>query len=311
MRRQYIKVIVFLILTFAMFLVLEKCFDKRFSEKPLVNKTSWILTQKNGSYDYAVLGASDVMRGIDPARIDSATLKKGINLATEGTCLAENLMLLQKFIENGNSVKQVYLQVYTQQYDTSENFKFNFHFFIPLLNDKTIAGAVKEQLSPVKYYTWQLIPFSKYAEFNSIYTPEEYLKKSDPAYFSELDANKGADLLKTAHRDNFGALDKPIKLRYAPDNYLNRVADYCAGKKITLTLISMPRHHKLISYYTNRDEMYSFFKTFAKDKNIRYLNFTSAAINADTTLFYDYSHLNKTGAISFSKQFADSIKLYN
>ena len=91
------------------------------------------------------------------------------------------------------------------------------------------------------------------------------------------------------------------------DSYLRD----CKTNNIKVILVYPPEYIEGQKFEVNRAEIISLFKKFSKKYNIPYHDFSDDSICFKKKLFYNATHLNKTGAELFTKQLIDTLKIKN
>lgn len=82
----------------------------------------------------------------------------------------------------------------------------------------------------------------------------------------------------------------------------------CKRMKINLILIYTPEYIDGQNFVSNRKEVIGIYAKFSKRYNLKFYDYSNDEICFDKTLFYNASHLNKTGAEIFTKKFASALK---
>jgi len=82
----------------------------------------------------------------------------------------------------------------------------------------------------------------------------------------------------------------------------------CIDRNIELILVYTPEFHIHQKYVSNRAEILGTFSRLAEKYNLAFFDYSSDSLCYDTRNFYNYLHLNETGARQFSQSFAHDIK---
>jgi hypothetical protein len=306
-KKFVLNTILFFGLCAALFWPLAMLFENYFNSHPIVNKTNWILGIKQKSYDYAVIGSSDIFRGIDVKVIEKKTGLKGINLAQDGTCMEENLAIFKKFIGQ-NKIKSVFISVFTREIGSEHKFPVNCEKYIPYLSDTIFSGLVQNNAPPGKAILWRYLPFFKYAEYNTQYNYMDVLKdKQDRSLFLKLDSTGGAESLTNEGHAFTEWKDQLVRIHVDPA--LADFIDYAKSKAIRVGLITSPHLEVAMNHILNKDTMFRAISEISASRNIPYFNFSDPDffVCRERSYFRDHGHLNTSGAAEFSKAFADTV----
>ncbi len=270
----------------------------------LSEKKQWVLAQKGGSYDYAVLGSSRAYGAFDMNLLDSLSGKSGINLGSNGSGFKDNYLVLSHFLKS-NTVNELYLQVDMNSLNSKESFSNEFHAFtfMPYWEDADVKIVLKEELPVLDNLVSDVFPEWRYFYFNKYFSPKEitrrYMKSSstqDP--YSEL---KGG-MSSSTHLNEMQKVE--IALRKAPDtidqddsNYLQTIIQLSKQQGIEVRLFTAPM-------YLGDHEYLKKAITDIRSPQI----FPDKSIERNKSLFHDQGHLNGHGRYIFTKSFFEAVK---
>jgi hypothetical protein len=254
--------------------------------------------------DYAVLGSSRVLNMIDIHTLDQAYGKKGINLATSGSGYGENYLILSKFIER-NTISELFLNTDEFCFNSVRSYNYPFHeyeflnqfpypYYRPIFDDFLPAW---------KCLLWDLIPFSKFCEFNDLFT---FSKSNDLAQV--YSTTGGSILLGDSLSERKLSLHKysQTELDNRDKKYFIKILALCHSRKIKITLITTPLycgdHHKVNPEFEN------YIQHITDSAKIRYITFNDLIDCRDSTFFKDNTHTNSKGSIEYSKNLGQILK---
>jgi hypothetical protein len=285
-------------------------YKDHFIKNPIAEKSNWELGLTNRNYDFAFVGASDVNRDIDVKTIQQKTGLTGINLAQDGSCVEENLLLFKKFIFNGNKVRHIFLQLYTRDLDPSTRFDINTEKFVPFIQDTAVSRMLQRHTPDFHFFLWKNIPFLTYAEYNSKYPVDDFFCAEDRhKLFDSFNETSGTELLDKAGHKFTGSPYFTSSL--VIDENISEFISFAKSRGIKMTVITLPRWITSVKKHQNRKEFADKVDSLCEKNNVKYFNFASDKLqwyNHDS-LFYDNNHFNKKGALYFSALFADSVIL--
>lgn len=295
--------------------ILLTAFDYLYTAKAVGKKGAkphWAMNRKNESYDFVVSGSSRAENILDILTIENATKTKGLNLAYTGSALAENYITLYRFLENRNKIGSLVLSVDEWGLinpDSSYSYPFHEYFFLPFLNDRTMDSVIKDNSSALKYCIWKYLPFIRYSEFNHIYKFSDFFREDDATV---LNRTKGSSLLDNTTADSLLYKKYPAKIFHIekkPLAYLDKIIELCRSNNVRLLFYSAPVHHLYRASLKNRSVCKDTISSIAKRNGITYWDFSDCSWLPDS-MYYNTTHLNRRGALAFSKVFADSLGIF-
>ena len=260
------------------------------------SKQSWVLNQKGGSYDFAVLGSSRVYNMVDINTMEKELGGDGINIATSGSNYAENYLILMKFVEN-NNLSTLILNIDQYSLDSKNSFSYPFHEFefIPFFGEGNCRSTFLDNLSRKRYYLWRLYPLAGYIEFNDVF----YLKQQQT---SEWDLNKGTQLLEKKREGPIKKKHLPRSIDALDKKYFYKIVEFCEQESIEVLLVTTPIYEKERS---TSDETY---QHIVDAINCNYISYKEIFEFDNSNYFEDQTHTSQNGSIIYSKALAKSIK---
>jgi len=288
--------------------------DHLSTEKFLMEKPFWIMNQRSRSYDFAVIGSSRAENCTDVQTIGAETGKRGVNMGVQGACFADNLIMLRRFLQNGNRVRLLLIEVDEYALDSRDSFldPFKVHFYLPYLNDPWVSEVVRDNVPARRFYLWRYLPPTKYVEYNTMYLTYglQYLlgKKSfdyEKTNGTQLEMNEVPFVFDgTKARTRRKVVDaKDLK-------YLNQLVDYATSKGMGVMLYTAPQFHRQLAFLPNRGEFLQRVGALCQSRKIRHVNYEGEAVCRDSAMFADASHLNSKGAVLFSRKLATVVREY-
>lgn len=275
------------------------------------DKAQVVMRINNTNYDYIMIGSSRTECFFNTVIIDSITGLKGYNMGLDGSEFAESYLLLDQFFEHNNKARVVFIQtdIFQMMPDYSYSYPFHEYRYLPYMGDATVASVVAEKRGILKYTLWKYVPFIKYAEFNTEYNIVDILSKYSHKPY--LYANNGFRYLQTIpHNDDFDDkryTDERINSKMnVPDGnpYLDKIVALLKVKGCQPVFIQPPVYARIEGWARQFD-----IAKEARKANIPYCDYLRMDISAKGSVFRDYTHLDGKGAVIFSAQIADSIKV--
>lgn len=282
------------------------------AHKNLCEKSDWIMNHQYQSFDFAFIGNSRVINMIDVNVVEKKTGKSGINLGLVGANNAESYIILNRFLNSGNSIKNLIIQVDMHSLD-SKTLPYPFHSYnyMHLLSDSIVSNTFKDNVSITKWLMWKYIPFARYMEFSNKYVLYKIVKGGYECKVNEkFDTSKGSDI------ENNKVL-KPEKYEYkysivekTDKKYFDKLIQLANQKGMNVILYTAPMYHQYFDHQLKLKDILNEIGKEAKEQHIPYVNFsgTMDSLCTDTKNYNDNIHMNDIGVYKFSLAIADSLK---
>jgi len=130
-------------------------------------KFQYLRLQKNKNFDYVFLGSSRVENGIVSNIIESKTGKKTINLAFQGSNLADIYFVLQLFQEYNIKCKKVFIQVDEAFYTPNDYSKIVKYETVGFINENETISNYCFLSDKDEFCKNKNIPFYRYIKVAS------------------------------------------------------------------------------------------------------------------------------------------------
>lgn len=313
--RPWLRAVIFVTLATGGLFGLGKFFDHA-AKQDLREKARWVISKRNESYDFAVLGASRPYVGIDIATLEHKLGKRGVNLAIDGTTYPEQYLALTLFLAH-NHIKQLILDVNIFGFDSSAfKYPFRAYEYLPWIDDPIVFGQLHDYFGK-RAFAWKYVPFFKNAEFNSkigVIQSYTYIKSQfDPrAKIAEFDRS-GTRLIDREFDEASLANYSNVtwKVEGVPQKYFLRLLELARTNQIEITMVMLPEYQTAMERQLNRQPIIDYYAAVATSNNIPLLRFDQDAICRDKSKFYNVNHLNRRGAMEFSERLADRLAATN
>lgn len=290
--------------------LLGRLFDYA-ARKDLRSKWHWILAQRKGDYDFAVMGPSRAYMGVDVTSLETKLGQRGINLALDGAGAADQLLALRMFLKH-NKLRHLLLDVNLNALDKRGlTYSFHDYEYLPFSDDPDVDAGIAKQRG-AKAWAWKYVPFWRNAEFNAQIGPIQlytFLKASqDPkARIPEFDA-KGSRLVsgpfvsRAQNRPETWAIEPELVAEF------RELLVFAREKGVTITLTLTPELRSRTALQANRAELLATYQKLADDFRLKFLKFDDLPLVDDTRYFVDPSHLNADGARQYTEALAASLR---
>lgn len=273
-------------------------------------KPYWVMSKKDQHYNYGIIGSSRALNIVNIKTTELYGKDNGINLAASGTGIAECYLIYSSFIENGNLLDTLFVQmdIYTLNASISFNSPFHPFLYFPFLNEQDVQEVYKDNVSKLDYLLWRYVPYFKYAEFNNYYPIYKMKMIDNMCPVSPYEAYDGSEILTDEDYEGF----KPMQKKYHTVNpidkkYVEKLVKLAQQQGTKVIFFTAPEFKEIKQFQQNREQMYAEIRGIAEKYHIPYHDFTNYKDFTDKSLFGDYLHLNPIGVEKFSTFFADTL----
>jgi hypothetical protein len=309
------KACLFLLILFFAFWILDKYYGKRILLKK-DDKGIWIQSFKNKTFDYAVIGSSRAFNVFSINIADSVLGKKGINLAIGGAAYPENLLSLHAFLEKGNKIRNIFIQVDMWGLlppDSSYSHPFTVYRYLHLIGRSPYDKIIQNNSEPVKFYFRKYLPFFGYAEFNNIFPLNEVVRGFKLNEHISYDKEMGSQLLtknevQTIGGEKQGARNRPLS--ETSKKYLIDLVQLCRKNNIKVFFFTSPSKAAFIKDEMSNDLAHRKIDSISVKYNIRYLNLEADTMCYNDHYFVDQTHVNSGGAAILTHKVSIFMKPY-
>ncbi|RDC65403.1 hypothetical protein [Adhaeribacter pallidiroseus] len=301
MKKLFLNLFTLLVLLYGFFWILDEVFTRVY-KKGEYTKTQWIYKMEGQQFDYAIHGSSRGYTTIDVGDINKATHLKGINLSVDGAYIADQYLTLKLFLEHGNKINHLYLQVDPVSSGTEKINSTTIPKFFPYIKEKEVFNHFK-QFGYI-WYVYRYVPFYRYAEYNTIWGIHQFLNDSFQLFPKEYDKYGGRFYPVSNYKRSYKkqqAYEFDLTNNY---KYLNKVIALCKSKNVKLTLFTAPYSNVAVTekYKQNVEA----FKQMMSRKGVDYINYATI-YNNELNMFYDEVHLNKKGVKTFTLEVKENL----
>ena len=275
-------------------------------KKDTFNKVWWMNHIHDKNYDFAFLGNSRVYTMIRTDSLEKKWHQKGINISLDGSNLAQQYMLLYQFLKNGNTVKDLYLNIDFSNLEGKLDHELRVWCFLPYIYDDTIYSGIKACFGNRAFY-WRYIPFYKNIEFNSrigIFTVGNAIVNLEKKPF-----NKYGDFTNVSkHKGKIGVSYPANSIKPKAENVrqFEKILVICKEHQIKLHIYTAPMWKEVRDKYLNLPDIKSNYIVRLADKyGAEYHDYTNLSIADSANYFADNTHLNLKGVDAWMKYVED------
>lgn len=107
-------------------------------------------------------------------------------------------------------------------------------------------------------------------------------------------------------RDELGSYNVAIDTQVV--NLFKRFIRECEADSVPVILLYSPEYIEGQRFVSNRDSLFNFFHQLSSSHGLLFLDYSQDTICHDRSLFFNASHLNRTGAEIFSRKLAGNLR---
>lgn len=257
-----------------------------------------------------VYGSSRAWVDINPQIIEDTFNLNVYNLGLDGHNFWLQYLRHLEFIKYNPSPKHIILAVDFNSLQKRDDL-YLYEQFLPYMLWNSNIRNYTHSYKAFNYFDYQL-PLLRYVGKSSIL--KKAFKNARSNSIISPYRNKGYRGIKKTWTNDFELAktkmsNYKIKIDTASVNLFDKFLLECKNNKIEVSLVYTPEHIVGQRFVTNRDQVITLFKKFAKKYNLQFLDYSKDPMCLDTSFFYNATHLNKTGSELFTKKLVQDLSL--
>ncbi len=270
------------------------------NKQGIFNKYNELFLKEGNTYDVLFLGSSRAEMHFNPKVFDEITGLNSYNMGVSGASPKISLALLKTYCGQHQKPKYIIFNIdyFSLQNDTDRLNDFPRYF--PYLNNAYLKNELNQmdnRFNSFYYNPLHSLP----------YTQVEYLST---ALHGWLNISGKYDTLmykgyQTSELKEINTEDEPkpiysfisIKNR----NYIDSLIRFTSSNNIKLILVTTPVFGGGKKNVINKSTLSNQLKNISYINHINYFDYTDSIEFQKTELFADYFHLNRKGALKFSR----------
>jgi hypothetical protein len=321
MNRFLIKTGIFLIISFLMLWAYGtfcEWFFVKTSYFPNDSRRYWAMKQKNIDADYVVLGSSRAEGAFDMQLLDSLTHQHGINLSSNGSGYVDNYLVLSKFLEHGNQVKLLYLQVDNYSLDPEGSFSNAFHVFnfLAYWHDPEFQKIIAHYLTPFQQRLFYALPWLRFYVYNKYFSPVEVIRRvklKNKSGAIRMDQKLKASFLAPStlpdsSRFFGGNGTRKFQVNAFDEMHLKKIIALARSKNIQVICFTAPDFFYQRKRFVNYGQTEQHLHQLLQQESVNHISdLFKIEDSKDLRYFKDPEHLNRFGVGVFTQKFAEQV----
>ncbi|MCG1037812.1 hypothetical protein [Polaribacter sargassicola] len=271
-------------------------------------KVNLIMEHKIDS-DVMIFGSSVAEVGFNSNVIESNLNKSVYNLAIDGTPILKSEFLIDEFLSYSEKCDTIMIGLaffsFSKMQEMNEPGRYLAH-----KSNKYLKENIRK-VAPELHAKLYNVPFYSFIVADHTYYKNAYLGLKNVINKKTFYGNqeKGFSVHDETYYDtrSTDGLKMDIEFSEKVIERFKRVVEKIKSHNITPILIITPMHINGQSFYNNYKEYTNIAKDISEKTNTRLIDFSKSNITKEDKYFYNNGHLNKLGALTFSKNVCDSI----
>ncbi|AYL97515.1 hypothetical protein [Mucilaginibacter celer] len=304
------KIFCFLLIGVAMAYLLQFAIDTglRKSDYSADYKVWYDLMNSRINADILIQGSSRARIHISPALLESEFGMPAYNLGMSGTAFGLENYRFNQYIKHNKKPKYIIQVVDVTTFTNADEVefvqfipylnkplieKFKGHFdytladlYVPLYKYRTAYGATTAGIRNI--FRTSVADDGNYKGFCSYNRP--FSNKSLLALKKKYPAGLKTRIVDSIYRE-----------------FVDFVA-YCKKENITLILVWVPSLDQYQAHVRDANNMPGLYSSLARKYGFKYFDYSSSPICRDTSMFFDYYHMNTKGVNAFGKYLVEDLK---
>jgi hypothetical protein len=267
---------------------------------------------KENDYDILIIGSSRAECQFYPPIIDSATGLRSYNIGMTGAVMPFIAVSLEAYLENSAPPKYVILNLDLHSPGDPTDTVYKFPRYFAYLDNPKLYNGLSQCDSRFKAFRWISVysmPYfgTKYLS-NSLHgwmqIPTDYDRDYVQGFAPSTPTSKVliSDTLILTPTNNVPS----IRIIEA----LDKIREVCDSNNVQLILTLSPLYHRQEEAALVYQKSKNTFESYADKFNLVWIDLSSDSLRFRSELYSDPAHLNKQGAMVFSRHFSEALRQY-
>ncbi|MEO5644525.1 MAG: hypothetical protein ABIQ40_17735 [Bacteroidia bacterium] len=267
---------------------------------------------EENNYDLLIIGSSRAECQFYTPRIDSITGLKSFNIGMIGSIMPFTRATLEAYLVHSKAPKYVVLNLDLHSFSDNPDTVYNFpRYFAFLGNDKLYEGL---KARDKRFVFFNYLPFCSMPYYSARYlnaslrgwtgNPGKYDSDYEQGFSPHIQNTTLGDI-DTISIAVFNHEPPPIIWEE-----LDKIEAICRQNGSMLILAVSPLFHRWQDKVVNYSTVLEQFHTYATQHNLGFIDLSFDPIQLNKTMYADPAHLNKSGALAFTRHFSVKLMQY-
>lgn len=268
--------------------------------------------EEENNFDLIVIGSSRAECQFYNPVIDSATGLRSYNLGMMGATAPFVATTLEAYLLHSEAPRYVIMNLDLHTLGDNNDTVYHFPRYFAFLDNEKLYEGLKERDGRFPFFKW--LPFYSMVYFSDPYRSNAMHGWLGKATVYDADYVQGFSpsypLSSRGNLDTVTIIETHAEIPAAVWTSVNRIKEICAANNCQLIFVVSPlfvrQEERVISYAQSLEE----FRLYAQTNNIGWIDLGHDSIRYSADLYTDPAHLNKQGAMLFTRHFSSELRQY-
>lgn len=268
--------------------------------------------EEENHFDLVIIGSSRAECQFYNPIIDSSTGLHSYNLGMTGAVMPLIASTLEAYLVHSAPPKYVILNLDLHSPGDNTDTVYKFPRYFAFLDNEKLYEGLSERDGRFPFFRW--LPFYSMPYFGNRYlsnsvrgwtqTPTDYDAEYVQGFAPSVPDTISGDLDTVRIKPVNASIPKAIW------DGLERILVLCNDNHCKLIITVSPVFHRQEEAVTSYTSSLEAFKSFAMQKEIPFIDMGHDSLRFDKSRYADPAHLNKQGALEFTRKFSAQLKQY-
>ncbi|MBI3519138.1 MAG: hypothetical protein HY062_07250 [Bacteroidetes bacterium] len=301
------KIVTYLIAFICILFVYRACLYAgiRKNKEGIYNKYNELFLKEGNTYDVLFIGSSRAEMHFNPKLFDAMTGLNSYNMGISGASPKISLALLKMYCHQHQKPKFIVCNIdyFSLQNDTDRLNDFPRYF--PYLSNSYLRNGLYQMDHRFMSFYYNPLHSLPYTQIDYLSTSLHgwlgISGKYDSLMYKGFQTSEPKDI-------NLSDEPKPVYSFISPKNrhYIDSLIAFTKNNGIQLLLVTSPVYGGGHKNVTNKQALSSQLQNIAFINRVPYYDYTDSLSYQNPRFFADYFHLNRQGALKFSKSISST-----
>lgn len=268
--------------------------------------------ETENNFDLLVIGSSRAECQYYTPLLDSATGLKCYNIGMPGATMPLIATSLEAYLVHSNAPKYVVLNLDLHSLGDNNDTVYEFPRYFAFLGNEKLYDGLQQRDGRFFWFKW--LPF-----YSLPYSGVRYMSNSVHGWMGtptvyDADYEQGFSPCIPDHR--WGDLDTATmivthaEIPQAVWDGVQRIQTICSERHCTLLFAVSPLFHRQEACVESYPQSFEAFRAYAAEHYIAWIDLGHDPIGRQKEFYADPAHLNKEGALLFTRRFSSALVQY-
>lgn len=268
--------------------------------------------EEENNFDLVIIGSSRAECQYYNPIIDSLTGLHSYNLGMTGATMPFIASTLEAYLVHSHAPKYVVLNLDLHSLGDNTDTVYKFPRYFAFLDNEKLYDGLQERDGRFFFFRW--LPFYSMPYFSNRYLsnsvrgwlnqPTMYDADYEQGFAPSITDSTWGDL------DTAGMISTHAEIPDAIWTAVDRIRAVCDSNHCKLILVVSPLFHRQQECVASYRDSYLAFRHYAAKNTLSFIDLGEDSIRYHKELYADPAHLNKTGALIFTRTFSACLRQY-